>query len=120
MYSKDQRLEIGRRLQQTRGARDQRTFAEAVGSVQQTISKYERGEIPRSWLFLSRLAEQENVDLNWLLAGFGISGEGERGVGGEERTGALEGNGREKSSRTGREEEEESFAHRGERVLSRL
>jgi transcriptional regulator with XRE-family HTH domain len=117
MYSKDQRLEIGRRLQQTRSARDQRTFAEAVGSVQQTISKYERGEIPRSWLFLSRLAEQENVDLNWLLAGFAASGEGEPGI--EEKRSGTEGNGREKASRSGREEEEESFAQRGERVLSR-
>jgi transcriptional regulator with XRE-family HTH domain len=110
MYSKDQRLEIGRRLQQTRSTRDQRTFAEAVGSVQQTISKYERGEIPRSWLFLSRLAEQENVDLNWLLAGFAAPSESE----------GPETNGREASRMGGEEEEEESFAHRGERVLSRL
>jgi len=115
MYSKDQRLEIGRRLQQIRGSRDQRTFAEAVGSVQQTISKYERGEIPRSWLFLSRLAEQENVDLNALLMGFGASArEGE-----EEPIESFEGNGHE----TGRErvvEEERSYAAGGERVSTRF
>lgn len=65
----DQRRRIGRRLQEIRGSRDQRTFAEAVDSVQQTISKYERGEIPRSWLFLARLAGEEGVDLNRLLLG---------------------------------------------------
>lgn len=65
----DQKLEVGRRLQEIRGSRDQRTFAEAVDSVQQTISKYERGEVPRSWLFLARLAEEEDVDLNFLLTG---------------------------------------------------
>ncbi|HUF89938.1 MAG TPA: helix-turn-helix transcriptional regulator [Gemmatimonadota bacterium] len=63
------RNEVGRRLQEIRGRRDQRTFAEAIDSVQQTISKYERGEIPRSWLFLARLAEAENIDLNHLLTG---------------------------------------------------
>ena len=69
MDDKDMRLEVGQRLQEIRGRRDQRTFAEAVDSVQQTISKYERGEIPRSWLFLARLAESEGIDLNRLLTG---------------------------------------------------
>ena len=117
MYGKDQRLEIGRRLQQIRGSRDQRTFAEAVGSVQQTISKYERGEIPRSWLFLARLAEQENVDLNGLLVGLSTASGGTE----EETEEPYEGNGHE----TGREravEGERSFAARGERerVSTRL
>lgn len=69
MDDKAMRNEVGRRLQEIRGRRDQRTFAEAIDSVQQTISKYERGEIPRSWLFLARLAEVENIDLNQLLTG---------------------------------------------------
>jgi transcriptional regulator with XRE-family HTH domain len=69
MDEREARKEVGRRLQQIRGGRDQRTFAEAVDSVQQTISKYERGEIPRSWLFLARLAEVEDIDLNRLLTG---------------------------------------------------
>lgn len=69
MYGKDHRQVIGERIQEIRGSRDQRTFAESVDSVQQTISKYERGEVPRSWLFLARLAEEENVDLNRLLTG---------------------------------------------------
>lgn len=81
----EQRKTIGRRLQEIRGARDQRTFAEAVDSVQQTISKYERGEIPRSWLFLARLAGEEGVDLNRLLVG--------EGQGTETATGGME-NGR--------------------------
>lgn len=66
---RDTRHEVGERLLEIRGSRDQRTFAEAVDSVQQTISKYERGEIPRSWLFLARLAEEEGIDLNFLLTG---------------------------------------------------
>ena len=70
IYRDEYRLTVGQRLQGIRGARDQRTFADAVDSVQQTISKYERGEIPRSWLFLARLGAQEGVDLNELLAGF--------------------------------------------------
>lgn len=69
MYGRDHRKVIGERIQRIRGSRDQRTFAENVDSVQQTISKYERGEVPRSWLFLARLAEEENVDLNRLLTG---------------------------------------------------
>lgn len=62
------RREVGKRLQQIRGNRDQRSFAENVDSVQQTISKYERGEIPRSWMFLARLHQEEGVDLNDLLS----------------------------------------------------
>jgi transcriptional regulator with XRE-family HTH domain len=69
MGDKEMRQEVGQRLQEIRGHRDQRTFAEAVDSVQQTISKYERGEIPRSWLFLARLAQAEGIDLNRLLTG---------------------------------------------------
>jgi transcriptional regulator with XRE-family HTH domain len=69
MKQREIRTEVGQRLQEIRGRRDQRTFAEAVESVQQTISKYERGEIPRSWLFLARLAEAEGIDLNRLLTG---------------------------------------------------
>jgi transcriptional regulator with XRE-family HTH domain len=69
MKEREIRTEVGQRLQEIRGRRDQRTFAEAVDSVQQTISKYERGEIPRSWLFLARLAEAEGIDLNRLLTG---------------------------------------------------
>ena len=67
MAPQEMRNEIGRRLQEIRSNRDQRTFADNVDSVQQTISKYERGEVPRSWLFLARLAAEEGVDLNTLL-----------------------------------------------------
>ncbi|HYO47504.1 MAG TPA: helix-turn-helix transcriptional regulator [Gemmatimonadota bacterium] len=80
MRDKEIRQEVGQRLQEIRGRRDQRTFAEAVDSVQQTISKYERGEIPRSWIFLARLAEAEGIDLNRLLTGHSVSrsGNGDR------------------------------------------
>lgn len=76
MTEKEIRQEVGQRLQEIRGRRDQRTFAEAVDSVQQTISKYERGEIPRSWLFLARLAQAEGIDLNRLLTGHEIETNG--------------------------------------------
>ncbi len=76
MTEREIRMEVGQRLQEIRGRRDQRTFAEAVDSVQQTISKYERGEIPRSWMFLARLAEAEGIDLNRLLTGHGPSANG--------------------------------------------
>src|SRR5688572_30429474 len=79
MREREIRMEVGQRLQEIRGRRDQRTFAEAVDSVQQTISKYERGEIPRSWLFLARLVQEEGVDLNRLLLGEPQSGEGGAG-----------------------------------------
>jgi transcriptional regulator with XRE-family HTH domain len=117
MYGKDQRMEIGRRIQQIRGVRDQRTFAEAVGSVQQTISKYERGEIPRSWLFLARLVEQEGVDLNTLLVGLSTRArEGE-----EEPSPPYEGNGGREAGREGAVEEERSFAETGnERASARF
>ena len=81
MREKELRQEVGQRLQEIRGRRDQRTFAEAVDSVQQTISKYERGEIPRSWLFLARLAEAEGIDLNRLLTGRTVSRSGKNGDG---------------------------------------
>lgn len=88
MENRELRQEVGQRLQDIRGRRDQRTFAEAVDSVQQTISKYERGEIPRSWLFLARLADAEGIDLNRLLTGRSIA-RSENGGGngwGERRT----------------------------------
>ena len=94
------RREVGRRLQQIRGNRDQRSFAEAVDSVQQTISKYERGEIPRSWLFLARLHAEEGVDLNRLLAG-GLRPAEEAGNG---RGAGDGGNGRPRPAYAGMEE----------------
>jgi len=63
-----QMREIGKRLKELRGGSNQRDFAGRTGGVQQTISKYERGEIPRSWLFLARLAEA-NIDITELLTG---------------------------------------------------
>lgn len=105
----EQKIEVGRRLQEIRGSRDQRTFAEAVDSVQQTISKYERGEVPRSWLFLARLAEEEGIDLNFLLTGR----RGERGsTEGRAAAGGEEGNG-SGSSRGSSEERPARAAYSG-------
>jgi transcriptional regulator with XRE-family HTH domain len=90
------RREVGKRLQQIRGNRDQRSFAENVDSVQQTISKYERGEIPRSWMFLARLHQEEGVDLNDLLSGaFAQLDEGGNGRSGPSGNGHS-GNGRQR------------------------
>lgn len=94
----EQKIEVGRRLQDIRGSRDQRTFAEAVDSVQQTISKYERGEVPRSWLFLARLAEEEGVDLNFLLTGRRSESRPTEGSAGSSAT--REGNGSGSSRRS--------------------
>ncbi len=67
--SKPEGVNIGRRLREQRGSRNQRAFAEKVKSPQQTISKYERGDVPESWLFLARLRRLEGIDLNYLLDG---------------------------------------------------
>ncbi len=98
----EQKIEVGRRLQDIRGSRDQRTFAEAVDSVQQTISKYERGEIPRSWLFLARLAEEEGVDLNFLLTGQRSESRTPEGSAGSSGTREGNGSGSSRGSSEGR------------------
>jgi len=96
------RREVGKRLQQIRGNRDQRSFAENVDSVQQTISKYERGEIPRSWMFLARLHQEEGVDLNDLLSGaFAGLDEGGNGRSGPSGNGHA-GNGRQRDDESRR------------------
>lgn len=106
MTGKELRLAVGRRLQRIRGTRDQRTFAEAVESVQQTISKYERGEIPRSWMFLARLHAEEGVDLNRLLTGQQPADRERRGDGNGRRESSSRENGQ------GRERAEaEAYEH---------
>ena len=123
MTSTELRLAVGKRLQSVRGTRDQRTFAEAVESVQQTISKYERGEIPRSWLFLARLRTEEGVDLNRLLGDFAESEETERRQDGSgqrrEGDGRHEGNGRhaEEEERPAAEERQQYAEYRRPRLV---
>ena len=60
---------IAHRLRQTRGLRSQIIFSERLGVAQQTWSKYEGGEIHDTWLTLTRLRDEEGVDLNALLTG---------------------------------------------------
>jgi transcriptional regulator with XRE-family HTH domain len=59
---------VGERLREVRGPRPQEWIAERGGVHQQTIWRYEKGEIPASWAFLARLAESEGINLNDLLA----------------------------------------------------
>ena len=56
------------RLRRTKGW-NQEELGKRIGATGGQISKYERGEIPRSWLFLARLAGEEGVDINRLLLG---------------------------------------------------
>lgn len=69
---------IGERLRGQRGLRDQESFAERLDSPQQTVSKYERGQVPKSWLFLTKLHDEEGVDLNRLLTAKSNGKEAER------------------------------------------
>lgn len=59
---------IGRRLVESRGTETQVDFAESIGVVQPTLSYYERGLVPQSWLTLRRMVET-GIDANWLLTG---------------------------------------------------
>lgn len=63
------KMQIGKCLRKIRGYRSQRDFANDIGSTQQAVSKYERGDIPSSWLLLARLVEQEGWDLSELFTG---------------------------------------------------
>lgn len=58
---------IAKRLQGTRGLRSQTLFADKLGMPPQTLSKYESGRIPSTWLVLTRLHDVEGIDLNALL-----------------------------------------------------
>ena len=60
---------IGQRLAALRGDRSQAEFAEKLGVTQAMISLYERGLVPRSWLFLANLSNRADVDITWLLTG---------------------------------------------------
>lgn len=46
-------------------------FAERIEILQQQLSKYERGENKPSAEFFIKLAEKENININWLLTGKG-------------------------------------------------
>ena len=50
--------------------RSQNQFAKQLGVWQQYLSRYEKGTIPCPE-FLIHLAQQEDVNLNWLLLGKG-------------------------------------------------
>jgi len=54
-------------IKRARAHRSQDQFGEQHGMSRQSINNYENGEIPRSWRFLARLRDRENVDLNKML-----------------------------------------------------
>ena len=54
----------------SKGPRSQNQFAKQLGVWQQYLSRYEKGTIPCPE-FLIHLAQQEGVNLNWLLLGKG-------------------------------------------------
>ena len=49
----------------------QKDFAREIDVVQQQLSKYERGENKPSTEFLIKLIEKMDVNINWLLTGYG-------------------------------------------------
>lgn len=59
------------RIQEVRGNRSQRQFAADIGVFQQNVNRYEFGTMP-TLPFLIQLADEENVNLNWLLTGKGL------------------------------------------------
>lgn len=60
---------VAKRLREARLAigMSQEGFASAIGASQQAVSRYERGEIPGSWLFLANLKGVVGIDLDGLL-----------------------------------------------------
>ena len=49
----------------------QKEFAEKIGIIYQTLSKYERNEIKPTTEILTKLAEIHGININWLLTGNG-------------------------------------------------
>lgn len=59
------------RLSLIRGERSQREFADALGVIPQSVSRYERGVQLPGTLFLNALHSRESINLNWLFTGKG-------------------------------------------------
>lgn len=51
----------------------QQEFAEKLGVLSTTVSKYERGDIVPATDFYRKLSKVFNLDLNWLITGVGYS-----------------------------------------------
>ncbi|MFN2433265.1 MAG: hypothetical protein ABR599_10725 [Gemmatimonadota bacterium] len=64
---------VASRLVHARSRSSQNGLAREIGYSQQMISRYESGRIPKCFFFLARLVERREVDVNWILAGAGIS-----------------------------------------------
>jgi transcriptional regulator with XRE-family HTH domain len=63
---KQDRLAMGARITEVRHG-PQSAFARSTGVPQQSLSRYEQGEIPRAWHFLIGLAEQSPEDAIYVL-----------------------------------------------------
>ena len=62
---------LGKRLIELRGDRTLTGFADSIGLWPATLTNYENGRnLPGAYV-LSKIAEHEDVDLNWLVTGHG-------------------------------------------------
>lgn len=66
-------MSLSKRLKEARTALKigQKEFAEAIGIIYQSLSKYERGEIKPTAELLTKIAETHKININWLLTGNG-------------------------------------------------
>ena len=64
---------LGKRIKEAREFLKigQKEFAEKIGIIYQTLSKYERNEIKPTTEILTKLAEIHGININWLLTGNG-------------------------------------------------
>jgi len=68
---REQRKDIPSRLAQLKGSRSQRGWSRELGVPQQNLSRYLIGGATPHLDFLVHLAQQERVNMNWLILGEG-------------------------------------------------
>lgn len=66
-----QRKRLPGRLAQIRGERSQRQFARDLGTFQQNVNRYERGDTSPHVDFLLLISLMEGISIDWLLTGKG-------------------------------------------------
>lgn len=67
---KQNNISIGKRIALIRGRLTQAEFGEIIGVGAATISKYESGRVPKTYI-LAKIAEFGNVTVDWILEGKG-------------------------------------------------
>ena len=65
------KTELGQRLLRIRGSEKRSDFCTRTGVSDRTFGNYERGTSLPDTDFLSKLAESEGINLNWLVTGRG-------------------------------------------------